>query len=128
MATISRVTAIESGMATRASPPSRTALRLGAGDADLLVATEAGPWHLRRLVVAINHNPLVRPGMKTEDVGDLRPPPDARPVLRFIERCFEGEGGCRALNAAAVEEMMSHEQAAAIGTGARRRSTAQRCW
>jgi prephenate dehydratase len=71
------------------------------------------------LVVAINHNLLVRPGMKTEDVRVIFVHPQTLGQCRgFIERCFPKARVDAALsNAAAVEEMMAHEQAAAIGTG-----------
>ena len=121
MATISAVvTAIDSGMADEGIAPIENSLEGSVPETLDLLVHGARPLSIRdELVVAINHNLLVKPGMKTEDVHVIFVHPQTLGQCRgFIERCFPKAAVEAALsNAAAVEEMMAHEQAAAIGTG-----------
>jgi prephenate dehydratase len=121
MATISAVvTAIESGMADEGIAPIENSLEGSVPETLDLLVHGSRPLAIRdELVVAINHNLLVKPGMKTEDVRVIFVHPQTLGQCRgFIERCFPKATVEAALsNAAAVEEMMSREQAASIGTG-----------
>jgi prephenate dehydratase len=72
----------------------------------------------RELVLPIEHFLLVRPGTQVTDVTILLSHPQALgQCRRFVERCFPKAEVVAALStAAAVEEMMAREGAAAIAT------------
>lgn len=72
----------------------------------------------QELVLPVDHCLLVRPGMQADDVKVLLSHPQALgQCRRFVERCFPKAEVVAALStAAAVEEMMARENAAAIGT------------
>jgi prephenate dehydratase len=72
----------------------------------------------QELVLPVEHCLLVRPGMQAADVKVLLSHPQALgQCRRFLERCFPKAEIVAALStAAAVEEMMARENAAAIAT------------
>jgi len=72
----------------------------------------------RELILSIDHYLLTRPGTRAEEVRVIFAHPQALGQCRgFVERCFPKATVEAALsNAAAVEEMMTREKAAAIGT------------
>lgn len=72
----------------------------------------------RELVLPIEHYLLVRPGAQAQDVRVIFSHPQAlSQCRRFLERCFPKAEMVAALStAAAVEEMLAREGAAAIGT------------
>jgi prephenate dehydratase len=72
----------------------------------------------RELVLPVEHYLLVRPGMQAADVKVLLSHPQALgQCRRFVERCFPKAEIVAALStAAAVEEMMTRDNAAAIAT------------
>lgn len=120
MATITAVvTAVDSGMADEGITPVENSIEGSVPETLDLLVHSARPLSIRNeVVVPINHNLLVQPGTKTEDVRVIFVHPQTLGQCRgFIERCFPKATVEAALsNSAAVEEMMSHEQAAAIGT------------
>lgn len=120
MATITAVvTAVDSGMADEGIAPVENSIEGSVPETLDLLVHSARPLSIRNeVVVPINHNLLVRPGTKTEDVRVIFVHPQTLGQCRgFIERCFPKATVEAALsNSAAVEEMMSREQAAAIGT------------
>jgi prephenate dehydratase len=120
MATITAaVSAVEAGMADEAIVPIENSLEGSVPETlDLLVHS---PRHLaifRELILPIDHYLLTRPGTRAEDVRLVYAHPQALGQCRaFVERCFPKATVEAALsNAAAVEEMMAAESAAAIGT------------
>jgi prephenate dehydratase len=113
------VAAVDSGMADEGIAPIENSLEGSVPETlDLLVHGPRPPFIRHELVVPISHNLLVRPGTKTEDVSVIFVHPQTLGQCRgFIERCFPKAAIEAALsNAAAVEEMMAQEKAAAIGT------------
>ena len=120
MATITAVvTAIDSGMADEGIAPIENSLEGSVPETLDLLVHGPRPLSIRNeVVVPINHNLLVRQGMKTEDVKVIFVHPQTLGQCRgFIERCFPKARVEAALsNSAAVEEMVSHDDAAAIGT------------
>ena len=120
MATITAVvTAVDSGMADEGIAPIENSLEGSVPETLDLLVHGPRPLSIRdEIVVSINHNLLVRPGTKTEDVKVIFVHPQTLGQCRgFIERCFPKAAVEAALsNSAAVEEMMSREQSADIGT------------
>lgn len=120
MATITAVvTAVDSGMADEGIAPIENSLEGSVPETLDVLVHGARPLSIRdEVVVPISHNLLVKPEMKTEDVQVIFVHPQTLGQCRgFIERCFPKATIEAALsNAAAVEEMMAYERAAAIGT------------
>lgn len=113
------VTAVDSGMADEGIAPIENSLEGSVPETLDLLVHGARPLSIRdEVVVPISHNLLVRAGMKAEDVQVIFVHPQTLgQCRRFIERCFPKAAIEAALsNAAAVEEMMAHAHAAAIGT------------
>lgn len=120
MPTITAVaTAVETGVADEGIAPIENSLEGSVPETlDLLVHGSRPLLIKSEVVVPINHNLLVRPGMRVEDVKVIFVHPQTLGQCRgFIERCFPKAQIEAALsNSAAVEEMMAHEDAAAVGT------------
>ncbi len=120
MATITAVAhAVESGMSDLGIAPVENSLEGSVAETlDLLVHSERPLLIRDEVVLPINHFLLVRPGLKSADVQTVFAHPQALGQCRgFIERLFPKALVEAALsNSAAVEEMMAHENAAAIGT------------
>jgi len=114
--------AVESGMADEGIAPIENSLEGSVAETlDLLVHASPGGRALsirRELILPIDHYLLARPGTKSGDVKLIFAHPQALGQCRgFVERCFPKATVEAALsNAAAVEEMMGRESAAAIGT------------
>jgi prephenate dehydratase len=121
MATISAVVAaIESGMADEGIVPIENSLEGSVPETlDLLVHSPSALSIRRELILPIDLYLLTRPGKRAEEVRLVFAHPQALGQCRgFVERCFPKAAVEAALsNAAAVEEMMAAEgAAAAIGT------------
>jgi prephenate dehydratase len=111
-------TAVESGMADEAIVPIENSLEGSVPETlDLLVHSPKPLMIRNELILPIDHLMLTRPGTRAENVKLVFAHPQALGQCRgFIERCFPKATVEAALsNAAAVEEMMTHEDAAAIG-------------
>jgi prephenate dehydratase len=120
MATITAAfSAVESGMADEGILPIENSLEGSVPETlDLLVHSLRSLSIRRELTLPIDHLLLTRPGTRAESVKTVFAHPQALGQCRgFIERCFPKAVIEAALsNSAAVEEMMAHEEAAAIGT------------
>ena len=120
MATITAVTsAIESGMADIGIVPVENSLEGPVTETLDILVHSPNPLSIQNeAVLPIEHYLLVRPGTKAEAVKVLFAHPQALAQCRgFVERCFPKATVEAALsNSAAVEEMMSRDNAAAIGT------------
>ena len=120
MATLTAVaTAIESGMADAGIVPIENSLEGPVTETLDILVHSANPLSIHNeAVLPIEHYLLVKPGTKAETVKLLFAHPQALAQCRgFVERCFPKATVEAALsNSAAVEEMMSRENAAAIGT------------
>ena len=112
-------TAVDSGMADWGILPIENSLEGSVPETlDVLVHNPRPLFIRNELILAIDHYLLAKPGTKASDVSVLYAHPQALGQCRgFVERCFPKAVIEAALsNAAAVEEMMAHESAAAIGT------------
>jgi prephenate dehydratase len=120
MATITAAfTAVESGMADEAIVPIENSLEGSVPETlDLLVHSPKPLTIRRELALPIDHYLLTRAGTRAENVKLIFAHPQSLGQCRgFIERCFPKATVEAALsNSAAVEEMMAHEDSAAIGT------------
>jgi len=120
MATITAVAAaVDSGMADEGIAPIENSLEGSVPETLDLLVHGPRPLSIRNeVIVPINHCLLVRPGTRAEDVKVIFAHPQSLGQCRgFVERCFPRATVEAALsNSAAVEEMMSREGSAAIGT------------
>lgn len=120
MATITAVVAaVDSGMADEGIAPIENSLEGSVPETLDLLVHGPRPLSIRNeIVVPISHCLLVRPGTRAEDVKVIFAHPQSLGQCRgFVERCFPKAAVEAALsNSAAVEEMMSREGSAAIGT------------
>ncbi len=120
MATVTAAfSAVESGMADEAIVPIENSLEGSVPETLDLLVHSPRPLSIRReLILPIDHYLLTRPGTRAEAVKTVFAHPQALGQCRgFVERCFPKATVEAALsNSAAVEEMMAHEDAAAIGT------------
>lgn len=111
--------AVESGMADLGIVPVENSLEGSVTETlDVLVHGAPGLSIRDEAVLPIEHYLLVKPGTKAGAVKVLFAHPQALGQCRgFVERCFPKAAIEAALsNSAAVEEMMSREGSAAIGT------------
>jgi prephenate dehydratase len=119
MASITAVaTAVQSGMADEGVVPIENSLEGSVTETlDVLVHTDKPLMVRREVVLPISHLLLVKPDTPAEAVKVIFSHPQALAQCRgFIERCFPKATVEAALStAAAVEEMMGRENAAAIG-------------
>jgi len=110
--------AVESGMADEGVLPIENTLEGAVPETlDLLIHAQK-PLHIRgEIVLPIEHYLLAKPGVRAEDVKVIASIPQALAQCRgFIERCFpKAEIEAALSTAAAVEEVMSRDDAAAIG-------------
>jgi prephenate dehydratase len=118
MATITAVyNAVQSGMADEGVVPIENSLEGSVPETlDVLVHSDP-PLVIRdEITIPIDHCLLVKPGTQANDVEAVYAHPQALGQCRgFIERCFPKARVEAALsNAAAVEEMMAQNSAAAI--------------
>jgi len=112
-------TAVASGMAEEGVVAIENSIEGSVTDTLDLLIHESKVLIKRELVLPIEHQLLVKPGIEVSDVKVIFAHPQALGQCRnFIERCFPKADIVAALsNAAAVEEMMaSSYPAAAIGT------------
>ncbi len=120
MASITAVAAaLEAGMADEAIVPVENSLEGSVPETLDVLIHGSQPLAVRsELVLPIEHYLLVKPGLKAGAVKVLFAHPQALGQCRgFVERCFPKAVIEAALsNAAAVEEMMARDDAAAIGT------------
>lgn len=120
MATITAVaSAVEAGMADEGIVPIENSLEGSVAETlDLLIHSPQPLLISREITLPIEHYLLTRPGTKADQIKLLFAHPQALGQCRgFVERCFPKAAIEAALsNSAAVEEMMSREGAAAIGT------------
>ncbi len=120
MASITAVaSAVESGMADLGIVPIENSLEGSVTETlDVLVHSARALSIQNEAILPIEHYLLVKPDVKTSDVKVLFAHPQALGQCRgFVERCFPKAAIEAALsNSAAVEEMMSRDGAAAIGT------------
>ena len=118
MTTITAVgTAVESGMADEGVVPIENSLEGSVAETlDLLIHSPKPLYICNEAVLPIEHYLLAKPGMTTEDVKVIMSIPQALAQCRgFIERCFPKARIEAALStAAAVEEIMTRDDAAAI--------------
>jgi len=118
-ASISAVaTAVESGMVEEGIVPIENSLE-GSVTETLDVLIHDSHLSIRsELVLPIEHYLLAKPGLKAGEVKVIYSHPQAlAQCRRFLERCFPKAEVVAALStAAAVEEMMGRDDAAAIGT------------
>jgi prephenate dehydratase len=110
--------AVDSGMADEGVVAIENSIEGSVTDTLDILIHESGLSIRRELVLPVGHCLLVRPGMQAADVKLLLSHPQALgQCRRFVERCFPKAEIVAALStAAAVEEMMARENAAAIGT------------
>jgi prephenate dehydratase len=120
MASITAVgTAVEAGMAEEGVVPIENSLEGSVAETlDLLIHVEKPLYIRHEIVLPIQHYLLARPGMTADSVKVITSMPQALAQCRgFIERCFPKARVEAALStAAAVEEVMGRDDAAAIGT------------
>jgi len=119
MPSISAVAAaVLSGMVDEGVVPIENSLEGSVPETLDALVHEEGLMIRRELVLAIEHHLLVRPGTRASEVRMVYSHPQAlAQCRRFLERCFPKAEVVAALStAAAVEEMMAREGAAAIGT------------
>lgn len=110
--------AVEAGQAAQAVLPVENSLDGAIGETLDFLIHAPGPHFIRHeMVLLIEHHLLARPGVKAEDVRVIRSIPTAIAQCRgYIDAHFPGariEGAIS--TAAAVEEVMSRDDAAAIG-------------
>ena len=121
MASITAVAAaVEAGMADEGIVPIENSLQGSIPETLDLLIHSSQPLAVRsELVLAIEHHLLVKPGLRADRVKVVISHPQALAQCRgFVERCFSKAAVEAALStAAAVEEMMSRDDAAAIGNG-----------
>jgi len=113
------VSAVDAGMADAAVVPIENSLEGSVAETlDLLVHSERQLFIRNEIILPIEHLLLTRGDLKADAVKTVFAHPQALGQCRsFIERCFPKATIEAALsNAAAVEDMMAHEAAAAIGT------------
>lgn len=110
--------AVSSGMADEGVVAIENSIEGSVPDTLDILIHEPGLSIRRELVLPIEHFLLVQPGIQVTDVTILLSHPQALgQCRRFIERCFPKAEVVAALStAAAVEEMMAREGAAAIAT------------
>ena len=110
--------AVDSGMADEGVVAIENSIEGSVTDTLDILIHESRLSIRRELVLPVGHCLLVRPGMQAADVKLLLSHPQALgQCRRFVERCFPKAEVVAALStAAAVEEMMARENAAAIGT------------
>jgi prephenate dehydratase len=111
--------AVDSGMADEAIVPIENSLEGSVPETlDLLVHSPRPLSIKRELILPIDHLLLTRPGTQADAVKTVFAHPQSLGQCRgFVERCFPKATVEAALsNSAAVEEMMAHENSAAIGT------------
>ncbi len=120
MASITAVaSAVESGMADLGIVPIENSLEGSVTETlDVLVRSARALSIQNEAILPIEHYLLVKPRAKAASVKVLFAHPQALGQCRgFVERCFPKAAVEAALsNSAAVEEMMSRDGAAAIGT------------
>lgn len=120
MATITAaVAAIDSGMADEGVVPIENSLEGSVAETLDILIHATRPLMIRdEIILPIEHYLLTRPDTKAEQVKTIFAHPQALGQCRgFIERCFPKAAIEAALsNAAAVDEMMARDGAAAIGT------------
>lgn len=118
MSTITAVyNAVQSGMAEEGVVPIENSLEGSVPETlDVLVHSEPPLFIRDEITIPIDHCLLVKPGTEANDVNMIYAHPQALGQCRgFIERCFPKALAEAALsNAAAVEEMMTKDGAAAI--------------
>jgi prephenate dehydratase len=110
--------AVESGMAGEGVLPIENSLE-GAVTETLDLLIHAQKLRIRgEIVLLIDHYLLAKPGVRSDQVKVITSIPQALGQCRgFIERCFPKAAVEAALStAAAVEEVMGRDDAAAIGT------------
>jgi prephenate dehydratase len=110
--------AVDSGMAEEGVVAIENSIEGSVTDTLDILIHESRLSIRRELVLPVGHCLLVRPGMQADDVKVLLSHPQALgQCRRFVERCFPKAEVVAALStAAAVEEMMARENAAAIAT------------
>jgi prephenate dehydratase len=110
--------AVDSGMAEEGVVAIENSIEGSVTDTLDILIHESRLSIRRELVLPVGHCLLVRPGMQADDVKVLLSHPQALgQCRRFVERCFPRAEVVAALStAAAVEEMMARENAAAIAT------------
>jgi prephenate dehydratase len=110
--------AVDSGMAEEGVVAIENSIEGSVPDTLDILIHESRLVIRRELVLPIEHYLLVRPGMQAADVKVLLSHPQALgQCRRFVERCFPKAEIVAALStAAAVEDMMARDKAAAIGT------------
>ena len=110
--------AVDSGMAEEGVVAIENSIEGSVTDTLDILIHESRLSIRRELVLPVGHCLLVRPGMQADDVKVLLSHPQALgQCRRFVERCFPKAEVVAALStAAAVEEMMAREGAAAIAT------------
>lgn len=111
--------AVESGMADEGVLPIENSLEGAVTETlDLLIHSQKPLYIRAEIVLLIEHYLLARPGVRADQVKVITSIPQALGQCRgFIERCFPKAAVEAALStAAAVEEVMSRDDAAAIGT------------
>jgi len=119
MPTISAVAAaVLSGMAHEGVVPIENSQEGSVPETLDVLIHEEGLMIRQEVVLAIEHHLLVRPGTTASDVQVIFSHPQAlAQCRRFLERCFpKAEVVAAFSTAAAVEEMMARQGAAAIGT------------
>jgi prephenate dehydratase len=110
--------AVDSGMAEEGVVAIENSIEGSVTDTLDILIHESRLSIRQELVLPVGHCLLVRPGMQADDVKVLLSHPQALgQCRRFVERCFPKAEMVAALStAAAVEEMMARENAAAIAT------------
>lgn len=110
--------AVDSGMAEEGVVAIENSIEGSVTDTLDILIHESRLSIKQELVLPVEHCLLVRPGMQAADVKVLLSHPQALgQCRRFLERCFPKAEIVAALStAAAVEEMMARENAAAIAT------------
>ncbi|KPK47434.1 MAG: hypothetical protein AMJ77_03125 [Dehalococcoidia bacterium SM23_28_2] len=110
--------AVDSGMAEEGVVAIENSIEGSVTDTLDILIHESRLSIRRELVLPVGHCLLVRPGMQTADVKVILSHPQALgQCRRFVERCFPKAEIVAALStAAAVEDMVGRENAAAIAT------------
>ncbi len=110
--------AVDSGMAEEGVVAIENSIEGSVTDTLDILIHESRLSIRRELILPVEHYLLVQPGMQAADVKVLLSHPQALgQCRRFVERCFPRAEIVAALStAAAVEEMMARENAAAIAT------------
>ena len=110
--------AVDSGMAEEGVVAIENSIEGSVTDTLDILIHESRLSIRQELVLPVEHSLLVQPGTQAADVKVLLSHPQALgQCRRFVERCFPKAEVVAALStAAAVEEMMARENAAAIAT------------